>query len=101
MNGIEIVEHAGETRLIFQPVLDIVGARNLYTKLSTVLAQTKSVELDGSRIERVDTAALQLLAAFCRAARDAGFALTWCGSSPALSDAAALLDLNEVLGRQQ
>ncbi len=99
MNGIEVVDRAGETRLIFQPVLDIMGARNLYGKLSTVLAQAKMVELDASRVERVDTAALQLLAAFCRAVRDGGLTLSWHGISPALADAAAILGLSETLGQ--
>ena len=99
MNGIEVVDRGSQTRLIFQPVLDIMGARHLYSTLNTVLAQAKPVELDASRIERVDTAALQLVAAFCRAAHDAGLALHWQGVSPALTEAVTLLGLSQTLGQ--
>ena len=101
MNGIDVEDRAGETRLILEPVLDIMGARDLYGKLNAVLTQRKPVALDASRVERVDTAALQLLTAFCRAAREGGLALSWHGISPALADAAATLGLGETLGRQK
>ncbi len=99
MNGVVVQRRPSETQLVFEPVLDIVGARSLYSHLNNVLAEGKSVELDASRVERVDTAALQLLAAFCRATRDAGLTLRWRAASPALCEAATMLGLNEMLGR--
>jgi anti-anti-sigma regulatory factor len=99
MNGVDVKSAAGETQLVFEPVLDIVGARSLYGSLNAVLAAAGTVELDASRVERVDTAALQLLAAFCLATRQAGLTLRWRAASPALCDAAALLGLHDVLGR--
>jgi len=99
MNGVEIVRNAGGTQLVFEPVLDIVGARSLYGCLGGVLAEAKSVELDAGQVERVDTAALQLLAAFCRALREAGVSLQWRSASGPLCEAAATLGLSEILGR--
>jgi phospholipid transport system transporter-binding protein len=101
MKGVEVVNQADETQLVFEPVLDIVGARNLYGKLNSVLAHAKPVALDASRVERVDTAALQLLAAFCRTAREAGLALRWRDASPALREAAAMLGLHDALGTRK
>ena len=99
MNGVEVLRSAGETLLVFEPVLDILGARALYGCLSGVLAEGKSVELDAGQVERVDTAALQLLAAFCRAVREAGVSLRWRNASGPLCEAAALLGLSEILGQ--
>lgn len=100
MSKVQITQQAGETRLEFEPVLDVAGARDLYRELDAVLAQRPGVlALDASRVERVDASTLQLLAAFCRSARDAGLSLRWRGASPVLRDAAALLDIHETLGR--
>jgi len=99
MNGVDIKREAGETQLVFAPVLDIVGARSLYAQLSEVLRDGGTPVLDASRVERVDAAALQLLAAFCRNARDAGHNPRWHAASPALCEAATLLGLQETLGQ--
>lgn len=55
------------------------------------------ITLDGSQVERTDTAALQLLLLFRRelAGRDAK--LSWLGASDALLEAAALLGLTQIL----
>lgn len=99
MNGVQVVRQAGETQLVFEPVLDITGARHLYHELDDLLASAKALVLDASGVQRIDTAALQLIAAFCRAARDAGLPVQWRDASPVLRDAAALLGLEEALGR--
>ena len=99
MNGVQVVRQAGETQLVFEPVLDISGARHLYGQLDNVLAGATALVLDASRVQRIDTAALQLLAAFCRTTRDAGLPLHWRAASPALREAAGLLGLDESLGR--
>ena len=75
MNGVQVVQQTGETQLVFEPVLDIAGARHLYSKLDGALADAKTLVLDASRVQRIDTAALQLLAVFCRASREAGLSL--------------------------
>lgn len=56
-----------------------------------------AIELDGRQVERVDTAALQLLTLLRRELDKAGGALTWSGASTALSEAASLLGLTKLL----
>ncbi|HKR77032.1 MAG TPA: STAS domain-containing protein [Rhodanobacter sp.] len=56
-----------------------------------------AVVLDGSRVERVDTAALQLLVLLRRELDGRGGTLAWQGSSEALNDAAGLLGLAKIL----
>jgi len=53
--------------------------------------------LDGGAVERVDTAALQLLAVFRREAAARGVAVAWAGASAALHDGAARLGLVQTL----
>ncbi|MGH8270016.1 MAG: STAS domain-containing protein, partial [Steroidobacteraceae bacterium] len=52
---------------------------------------------DASALQRIDTAALQLLAAFVRDRRTAGRAVDWRGGTAALESAAALLGLKDML----
>ncbi|MBA2077221.1 STAS domain-containing protein [Rhodanobacter sp. PCA2] len=56
-----------------------------------------AVELDGSQVERVDTAALQLLVLLCRELDRRGGTLAWRGSSAALDEAAGLLGVAKIL----
>lgn len=98
MNGVEVVRDANETQLVFASVLDIAGAQNLRSELDRALSGGTTLVLDGGRVERVDTAALQILAAFCRACQKTGKALSWKATSQPLNDVAALLGLNDVLG---
>jgi ABC-type transporter Mla MlaB component len=53
--------------------------------------------LDGGMVERVDTAALQLLAVFRREAAARGVAVEWRGASDVLRDGAARLGLTQTL----
>ena len=99
MNRVQRDPQAGETPLVFEPVLEIADARHLYSELNAALADAKALVLDASRVQRVDTAALQLLAAFARATHAAGLPLRWHAASAALCEAVALLGLNEALGR--
>jgi Anti-anti-sigma regulatory factor (antagonist of anti-sigma factor) len=56
-----------------------------------------AIVLDGSRVERVDTAALQLLVLFRRELHAHGGTLRWLGTSDALNEAAGLLGLAQLL----
>ena len=55
--------------------------------------------MDVSALQRIDTAGLQLLAAFVRDRRTAGRAVEWRGRAAALDSAASLLGLNDMLER--
>lgn len=56
-----------------------------------------SVVLDGSQVERVDTAVLQLLVLFRREVAARGGTMSWREASGALGEAAALLGLAQTL----
>jgi phospholipid transport system transporter-binding protein len=55
------------------------------------------IVLDGSTVDRVDTAALQLLVVFQREASKRGNSVTWAGVSAPLQDAANQLGLAQTL----
>ena len=56
-----------------------------------------AIVLDGTQVERVDTAALQLLVLFRRELDARGGTLHWHGASDALNEAAGLLGLAQLL----
>ena len=69
----------------------------LKAALARRLEESQPVTLDVSALQRIDTAALQLLAAFVRDRRTAGRAVAWSGRAPALEAAAGLLGLHHML----
>ncbi|HLU62745.1 MAG TPA: STAS domain-containing protein [Gammaproteobacteria bacterium] len=76
-----------------------VGA--LHDRLEALLESARRVELDGAELERVDTAFLQLLAAFRRDARERGIDVEWRAAAPELRRVTALLGLEDVLEFEQ
>jgi phospholipid transport system transporter-binding protein len=56
-----------------------------------------ATHLDGRAVERVDTAALQLLTLFRREATARGCAVSWLGASDVLCEAAGVLGLARAL----
>ena len=56
-----------------------------------------AAQLDGAGVERVDTAALQLLVVFRREATARGQSPTWLGVSEVMRDAAGMLGLAQAL----
>lgn len=69
----------------------------LKAALLGVLEQGDIVLLDGSLVERIDTAALQLLVVFQREAVARGSRADWRGASAVLTDAADLLGVIQLL----
>jgi phospholipid transport system transporter-binding protein len=59
--------------------------------------EANAIVLDGGQVERVDTAALQLLLLFRRELDARGGMLVWHGASDALNEAAGLLGLAQSL----
>lgn len=92
------VSHAGdrtEVRLAGRLVVsDSVDARR---HLDAALRHGRPIMLDGAGVTGIDTAGLQLLAAFCTAARARGLAPRWMQTSAALRDGATALGLNALL----
>lgn len=77
--------------------LRIAAAPALRDTLLAALATGGSVEIDGGAVAQVDTAALQLLAAFSRDAKAAGHPVTWTGVSDSLQRGVAVLGLNGLI----
>jgi anti-anti-sigma regulatory factor len=77
--------------------LTIAQAADLHRSFAARLADGGPVVLDGSRVEEIDTAVLQLLASLWRTARERGIPCAWQAASDALRHAAALIGVAEVL----
>ena len=77
--------------------LTIAQAADLHRSLAARLADGGPVVLDGSRVEEIDTAMLQLLASLWRTAQERGIPCAWQAASDALRHAAALIGVAEAL----
>jgi anti-anti-sigma factor len=77
--------------------LDISQAAAWQARLRALLDAGAPATLEAEAVQRVDAAALQLLAAFLCAARERGMAITWQAPSAALTRAAQLTGLARVL----
>ena len=97
MDPVHIKHDAEATQVALEAALSIADARVLHEKLSAVLVTAKTVMMDGSRVERLDAATMQVLAGFCRAAHERGLIFAWKNISPALQQAARLLGLESLL----
>jgi anti-anti-sigma regulatory factor len=77
--------------------LTIVQAVDLHRTLLARLADGRSMVVDGSRVEEIDTAILQLLTSLWRTCLARGILCTWHGASDALRQTAALVGVAEML----
>jgi anti-anti-sigma regulatory factor len=75
----------------------IVQAADLHRTLLARLALGEGVVVDGTRVEEIDTAILQLLASLWRTCLTRGIACSWHGASDALRQAASLIGLADLL----
>jgi phospholipid transport system transporter-binding protein len=72
-------------------------AASLKAALVRRLEEPRPVSLEVGSLQRIDTAGLQLLAAFVRDRRTTGRRVEWRGRAPALDAAAGLLGLRSML----
>lgn len=96
--SVRITQANGEIHLSFSTLLSIAQARVLQARLGEVLATPSRLVLDAGQVAQVDTAAMQVLAGFCRHRREQGAPLRWQAISPALQEAARLLGLDSLFG---
>lgn len=85
-----------ETRVNMPADCRIADVGELHTQLKGALGGSQIV-LNGDTVDRVDTAALQLLVAFQHEARKRERQVQWAGVSAPLHDAASQLGLVEAL----
>jgi ABC-type transporter Mla MlaB component len=87
-----------EGSLLLAAECTVAAAEALKSELGRRLQESAPVTLDVSTLQRIDTAGLQLLAAFVRDRRTAGRGVAWRGRASALETAAGLLGLHAMLG---
>ncbi len=75
----------------------VSGASALKEQLAGLFDEPDTVTLDITSLQRVDTAALQVIAAFVRERTGNGRPVEWQGSAPGLATAAQLLGLTSLL----
>ena len=79
------------------PRLTIVQAAALHRTMVAHLEEGRPVIVDGTRVEEIDTAVLQLLMSLWRTGQERGIACTWHGASDALRRTATLLGVAGIL----
>jgi len=91
-------DHSSAHTVCLSDSLDIATIEPLLRLLETALAAKQSaLVLDAGQVGRVDAAALQLLAVFCREARTQGYSVRWKNPSGALLRAAEWIGLADWL----
>ncbi len=85
------------SRIVLADRLTIVQAADLHRVLMKRLAQGRQLLVDGTRVEEVDTAILQLLTSLWRTGTERGIACSWHGASQVLRRTAALVGVAELL----
>lgn len=84
-------------RLVLGASLEVRGVCELHAQLGQALATRQVVVLDAAAVERADTAALQALCAFFKAAKSGQVSVEWLRCSATLRNAAQLLGLTACL----
>jgi ABC-type transporter Mla MlaB component len=87
----------GTTTISLAADLSIEQAPALQAELAQRLEQREPVQIDGSEVRRVHTAAMQLFCLFCRDRREAGRGVEFLKPSESLRQAAALLGASTLL----
>lgn len=98
MDILTIKRLKGQTKIQLAANLSISEAENLYKGLAKVFKRKPPLVLDASKVERVDTASIQVLACFCHSAHERDIELSWHKPSINFCRAAELAGLNTVLG---
>ncbi len=85
------------SQICLESRLDMDALPALAQTLRDALAEKSPLLLDGSQVQSIDGATLQLLLAAARSAQQAGIALRWQQTSAVLERAAVLMGLNNDL----
>lgn len=81
------------TDIEFGESLSIAQVGDIYAQLLASIADEKAINLDLSQVERVDTAAIQLLYSFQRDASSHGLVIIWSNPSKVFCDAVDILGI--------
>lgn len=77
--------------------LDIVQVSSLKSRLSKALAKNLSIQLVADKVEKADTAGLQLIYAFIQKAQQKDHSVCWKKPSDALLQASEILGMRNAL----
>lgn len=80
-----------------EPVLNAARGVQLHASLAAVVESTSNVRLDGSKVERVETLALQTILSFMNTRSASGRSTEWSAVSTELRRASHILGLTESL----
>ena len=75
----------------------IIRAEELHTQMETLIQSGLDVEIDGSKVEQIDTSALQLLLSFHQTLENDGRNVLWKSPSDKLLTTAKLLGVDKYL----
>ena len=98
MEPVRIFQQDGEIHLLFNTLLSVAQVRALHVQLGQVLTPSLALALDAGQVAQVDTAAMQVLAGFCRHLQEQGVPMRWQAISPAVQQAGHLLGLDSLFG---
>ncbi|HLQ27501.1 MAG TPA: STAS domain-containing protein [Acidiferrobacterales bacterium] len=101
MGPVQIRRRNNRVRLVLSENLTISQAALLHKKLSKGLAAKLPLILNGEQVRQVDTAALQVLVAFCQAAQEQGLPLHYQTPDDYLHLSVRLLGLTAALEPNQ
>lgn len=76
----------------------IIKAEELHAQMENLIQGGSDVEVDASKVEKIDTSALQLLLSFHNILRQDGRNLSWLNPSEQTLESAKLLGLDTQLG---
>lgn len=94
---ISVTKLKDSTQIELGATLDVASASGLKLELGKVFRRKPPFDLDGSLVDRIDTAGLQVLLAFMTEARNRELELKWTGVSDALMSASRMSGLAEKL----
>jgi ABC-type transporter Mla MlaB component len=77
--------------------MGIAQAKRLHSVLMTALSSGEPIAIDGTRVQQIDGATLQLLVSLWRTAAAQGTSCSWAGTSKWLSHAASLIGVADAL----
>lgn len=93
MRPVSIRRRNNRTYILLDRHLDIAQAARLHGRLGETLTPNASLVLNVGHVERIDTAVMQVLTAFCQTARTRAIPLQVHMVSESLRGAVALLGL--------
>ena len=87
----------GIAKLVLDENLTISNVHELQERLLKSVKGKNRVELDGGKVDTVDTAGLQMLVAFILYCKQNSIQLQWLAKSRAIEQTSSLLGLSDVL----